>query len=329
MPIRRGRPDAARPPTAGQITDQDPRHGAERLHASLIVASRNRAAKVPAMLTRLPGASMAARVSVLVDSASEDDTLEVMQAFCGRWRGALRVEIAASTSPSGIEVAAATDRLQRRRLLFRARLFRRALSRFDPALTSTGPARCASGNGRRSARRLDQLVILRRPKKLIPPKTAFRRSRPGRQHVFPAQGARPPRRLAFLLDGDADARMSVEASLALLASCCAGSSCTITTAVSRAAEAMRSVENTLSRGAYSAFLLARGLATPWAAWDRSRLRPLTSGERLRLVQLEFEAPRDIADAPATARTPAEATQCHCRAEGRGRFASQHGGSSAV
>ena len=70
---------------------------------------------------------------------------------------------------------------------------------------------------------------------------------------------------------------------------------------------MRSVENyALSRGAYSAFLLARGLATPWAAWDRSRLRPLTSGERLRLVQLEFEgATRYLAGLAGDSGAPAD------------------------
>lgn len=269
---------------------------------SLIVASRNRAAgTLPAMLARLPAQAMAARgvELVLVDSASEDDTLAVMQAFCAAApfpARALRVEARGQHLAQTAGIAVARGELiafSDDDCYFEPDYFDVLYGAFDPRLYQygTGAIRLWDpGDDPRVAS--TAWWSFEGDRKIIPPKLVFQPGIIQGGNMFFLRGVID--RLGgwqFLLDGDADATMAILASLA-----------GFTGIMMRglvvhhhhggkpgSPEAIRSLENyALSRGAYSAALMSRGIAAPWAVWDRSRLRPLSSAQRLRFAQLEFE-----------------------------------------
>ncbi len=267
---------------------------------SLIVASRNRAEHLPAMLARLPVESMAARgvELVLVDSASEDGTLEVMRTFCAAIplsAQAIRVEVKGQHVAHAAGVAAAQGEL----LAFTdddcflaPDYFDVLYREFDPDLYQYGAGEIVIPDPTDDPR-LANTAWWPFPdsKKVIAPETRYGPGFVQGGNMFFLRSVID--RLGgwqFFLDGDSDAAMSIMASLAGFTGVLVrglvvehhhghkrGSP-----SVLRRLEAYAR-----SRGAYSAFLLTRGLAAPWAVWDRTQLRPL-DGRRIRNAQLEFE-----------------------------------------
>lgn len=268
---------------------------------SLIIASRNGAERLPAMLERLPVESMAARgvELVLVDSASEDGTLGVMRNFCAAVplaAQAIRVDVRGQQVAHAAGVAAAQGEL----LVFTdddchfAPDYFDALYReFDPALYQYGAGEITIPDPTDDPRLASTAWwTFPEPTKVIPPGTVFR---PGivqggnmffLRSVIDRVGG-----WQFFVDGDSDAAMAIFASLA-------GFTGVLVRGLvvehhhghkRGSPSVMRRLEAyARSRGAYNAFLLTRGLAAPWAVWDRTQLRPLEEAGRIRGVQFEFE-----------------------------------------
>jgi glycosyltransferase involved in cell wall biosynthesis len=294
---------------------------------SLIVASHNRREQLRAMLAQLPIGSMAERAVelLLVDSASEDGTLDVMRDFCAAMpfaAQAIRVDVKGQHFAHVAGVAAARGDL----LAFTDDDCHLAPDYFDVLYREFDPALYQYGGG--------EIVIpdptddprvastawwrFSEPRRVIPPRSIMRAGLvQGANMFFLRSVIDRVGGWQFLLDGDADALMTILASLS-------GYTGVLVRGVvvqhhhghKRGSPSVRHRLDAYarSRGAYNAFLLTRGIAVPSAVWDRSRVRRLNSAEAVRLVQLEFEGAarylerlaRELAERPAAADRPSTA-----------------------
>jgi glycosyltransferase involved in cell wall biosynthesis len=268
---------------------------------SLIVASRNRAEHLPAMLARLPVASMAARgvELVLVDSASEDGTLDVMRDFCAAIplsAQVLRVEVKGQHVAHAAGVAAAQGELLAFTdddCYFAPDYFDVLYREFDPALHQYGAGEIVIADPTDDPRLASTVWwTFPEPKKVIPPGTVYRPGLvQGGNMFFLRSVVDRVGGWQYLVDGDSDAAMAIFASLA-------GFTGVLVRGLvvehyhghkRGSPSVMRRLEAyARSRGAYNAYLLTRGLAAPWAVWDRTQLRPLEEAGRVSGVQFEFE-----------------------------------------
>lgn len=270
---------------------------------SLIVASRNRADRLAAMLARLPVDAMRSRgvELVLVDNGSEDATSSVMRDFCAaapfpaqalfaETPGQYHAYLVATAAARGDLFAFTDDDCYVAPDYFDV-LYREV----DPDLYQYGAGEIVTHDPTDDPR-VASTVWWTFPERLkvIPAGTVYKPGLvQGANMFFLRQVLDRLGGMQVLLEGDSDVATAIAASLAGF------TGVMIRGLVVRhhhgrkrgSPEAVRTIESyTRGRGAYGAYLLARGLEVPWASWNgvgSGRWRFDTS-RQLRGAALEFE-----------------------------------------